>query len=121
MAILAERVVWRKRRQQGRKRTERLGVLTAEQSANVLAGLRQLRAQHGTWQRVADAIPVSVKTIERVLAGRRKVTAGWAMRVAELLGERIDDVLGGVRAEARGCPACGGARLPGVRAKRFLS
>lgn len=95
MTILTKRTVWQKARpvQKARGSALKLGQLTPEQSANVIAALRQLHAQLGTWKRVADALPVSIKTVERVLAGRRKVTAGWALRVAELLGVAVDAVL----------------------------
>ena len=107
MTILTKRTVWQKPRPVRKTRGSalKLGQLAPEQSANVIAALRRLRAQLGTWQRVADALPVSIKTIERVLAGRRKVTAGWSLRVAELLGETVDAVLNG--APGSTCPTCG--------------
>lgn len=97
MTILTKRVVWRKHREplpHGRRTGARIDRLSPEQEANVRAWLRVMHAQHGTWRRVAEALGISLKNVECVLAGSRRPTPGWALRVAEAMGTSVDAVLG---------------------------
>jgi hypothetical protein len=107
MPILRERQVWRaKPLKQGKRPGARIDRLTPEQEDNVRAWLRVLHARLGTWGRVADELHISIKTVERVLAGSRRPTAGWLPRVAGVAGASLDDVLAGSVPKAGSCPAC---------------
>lgn len=107
MTILRERIVWRaptKRRAHSRERLDRL---TPGQEANVIRAMRALHGRLGTWVKVARALQVSIKTVEKVLAGKDRTTPGWALRIAQIAGVTVDDVLTGAFPKAGACPACG--------------
>ena len=107
MSILRERQVWRKARKpdQGRRPSARIDRLAPEQEASVRAWLRVLHARLGRWRDVAEALNISLKSVERVIGETRRPTAGWALRVARAAEAPVDDVLG--RGE--------GGELPAVR------
>lgn len=108
MTILRERQVWRaKPIKQGKRPGARIDRLTPEQEDNVRAWLRVLRTRLGTWGRVGDELRISIKTVERVLAGTRRPTAGWLPRVAGVAGVRVDDVLSAPFPKPGSCPMCG--------------
>jgi hypothetical protein len=95
VTILRERQVWRKatRPRSGRRPSVHVEQLTPEQEAAIRAVLRELHARLGTWRAVSEAIDIGERSIERVLARRRRPTPGWALRIAPVLGATVDNVL----------------------------
>jgi hypothetical protein len=79
----------------GRRPSVHIEQLTTEQEASIRAALRELHVRLGTWRAVSEAIDISERSIERVLAGRRRPTPGWALRLAPVLGVTVDAVLAG--------------------------
>jgi DNA-binding XRE family transcriptional regulator len=105
MAVLLERVTWRKPRQltAGAPTPD----LTADEAANARRALRVLRTRHGGTRALADAIGVRVATVENGMKPRRKVSVGLALRLARLAGVPLEDVLSGMWPKAGSCPHCG--------------
>lgn len=108
MTILRERQVWRRAKplKQGQRPGARIDRLTPAQEANVRAWLGVLHTLLRSWPRVANALHISLTTVERVLAGRRRPTVGWALRLAEAAGVPVDDVLSGKLPKPESCPLC---------------
>jgi hypothetical protein len=104
MAILRERVSWRKPR--AANSTRRSTDLTPEEQANVRVALRFLRTRYGSWWRFAQAIDARWMTL-RDRAGGRTVSGGLALRVAKAAGVPVEDVLVGRWPIAGACPYCG--------------
>jgi hypothetical protein len=106
MAILTERRVWR----QKAPYRDPLG-LTAEEQAGVRQAVRALRRRYRSWQRLAQALGLPLKSLERGLQGKdRPVSPGLAIRAARLAGVPVDDVLKGLFPRPRECPMCGSIR-----------
>ncbi len=80
--------------------------LTLTEQKHVRTALRHLRRRVGAWMPVADALHASPATVEKVVNGRRAVTASLALRVARLLDASVDDLLAG-RFLLGACPHCG--------------
>lgn len=80
--------------------------LTLTEQTHVRTALRYLRRRIGTWAAVAEALRISPKTLEPIVAGRRPVTASLAIRVARTLDASVDEVLAGTFL-AGACPRCG--------------
>jgi transcriptional regulator with XRE-family HTH domain len=83
------------------------GDLTPKEQRNVRTALRFLRLRAGAWVVVAEALRVAEDTIEKVINGRRNVTASMALRVARVADVSVDDVLAGRWPSPRTCPHCG--------------
>jgi hypothetical protein len=109
VTILRERVVWRKNRPapQGMRTGARIDRLTREQEDNVRAGLRVLHARCDNWATVSAVTGIALRSIKRALAGTRRPTAGWVLRVAGPLMVGTDDVLAGRFPKPGACPMCG--------------
>lgn len=80
--------------------------LTLTEQKHVRTALRHLRVQAGAWQMVADGVHAAYDTIEKVVNGRRGVSASLALRVARFCGVSLDDLLEG-RYLPGACPHCG--------------
>lgn len=80
--------------------------LNLTEQKHVRTALRHLRRRIGAWMPVADALHASYATIDKVVNGRRAVTASMALRVARLLDASVDDLLAG-RFLPGACPHCG--------------
>ncbi len=61
----------------------------------------------GAWAPLAKVLHVEADTIEKVVNGRRCVTARMALRVARFVDVPMDDRLAGRYLSARVCPHCG--------------
>jgi hypothetical protein len=105
MAILLERVTWRKAKQFTAGATT--PDLTADEVANARRALRVLRTRHGGTRALADAIGVRVATVQNGMKPRRKVGVGLALRLARLAGVPLEDVLSGAWPKHGSCPMCG--------------
>ena len=82
--------------------------LDEKEQKHVRTALRFLRVRVGAWAPVADALHLAYDTIEKVVNGRRPVTASLALRTARLAGVSVDDLLAG-RYLPGACPHCGHA------------
>ena len=107
MAILRERQVWKKPKQQTKPRPhfEKMNTLSPEQAANVRVALKVLKIRHGTLVKVAELMRVTFGSLTRTLSV--EPNAGLAMRVAQVAGVTVDDVLSGNFPAEGSCPYCG--------------
>ena len=80
--------------------------LTLTEQKHVRTAIRALRRKVGAWGPLADALHAKYDTIEKVVNGRRAVTASLAFRVARLAGVPVDDLLAGQYLPGA-CPRCG--------------
>lgn len=81
--------------------------LTDKEQRHVRTALRFLRLRVGAWAPVSEALKVKSDTLDKVVNGRRSVTAGLAYSVARLTDVSIDDLLSGTLLSPRTCPHCG--------------
>jgi len=101
MAILTETVVRR------RPRRPRGFGLTPKEQDNARVAIHALRRRYGTWQAVALAMGVGLKTVKNALGPTRRPTAGLVLRVARAAGVPVEDVLAGKYPRPGACPLCG--------------
>jgi len=87
--------------------------LTEEEEAGVRRALGALRIRLGNWRNVAKALKTDRTTITRVVCIRKRASAGFAVRVARLLGIPVADVLTGSFPKPKQCPFCG-SHVPGA-------
>lgn len=80
--------------------------LTLNEQKHIRTALRYLRRRVGAWAPIADALHLAYDTIEKVVNGRRDVTAGMAFRVARLLDTSVDALVAGHFLPSA-CPRCG--------------
>jgi hypothetical protein len=80
--------------------------LTTQEQANVRRAIRYLRAQLGTWVRVARAVRLKRATVRRVRDGGR-VRYYVARNVAKLAAVTVDDLKAGKYPALGTCPHCG--------------
>jgi hypothetical protein len=80
--------------------------LTIQEQAHVREALRFLRVCWGTWAAVAEALGFGEKTVALVLDGRI-VSGLLALRVAQLAGVSVHEVLAGRFPGPTICPHCG--------------
>ena len=110
MTILRERQSWRKstakRLPRGKRDGSRTG-LTAEQAGNVRAALRVLLVRYGSSRKLARAMAVYYKAIERVLRRYRRPTVLMARKAAELAGVTPEELASGEFPKPGSCPLCG--------------
>jgi predicted PP-loop superfamily ATPase len=107
MAILRERVTWKKPKDPTPRALERLDELSPEQRANVRKAMDVMHIRFGGWPNVARAMKVGHKALVVAMKGPRKPTAVLAVRVAQLAGVTVDDVLTGAFPKPGACPMCG--------------
>lgn len=77
-----------------------------KEQKNVRTALRFLRLRIGAWEPLAKALRYEMDSVEKMVNGRRAVTARMALRVARIAGVSIDDLLEG-RYLQGACPHCG--------------
>ena len=83
-----------------------MAALTLNEQKNVRTALRYLRNRVGAWQPLADGLHVATDTIEKVVNGRRPVTASLAFSVSRLAGVSFDHLIEGHYLPGA-CPNCG--------------
>ena len=105
MTVLRERQSWVKVKRPSD--FEPLDRLTSEQERHVRAAMAVLRIRFGSFAKVAKAMKVQRKTVERHASGRGRPTPGMAIRVASLVGVTVDEVLTGKFPLEGSCPYCG--------------
>lgn len=105
MAILTERVTWRREASPKRARSG----MTREAQANVMAALRVLCRRFGSWAALAEAMGTTKATLQTVRSpvGSRRIGAGLALRAARVAGVPVDDILTGAWPRPGACPCCG--------------
>ncbi len=104
MPILTERKVWRCSRPPYRDPL----ALPVEEQAHVRRALRVLKLRYRGWPKLARALGVPLKSLERTLTGKdRPVSAGLAIKVARVAGVPVDEVLKGLFPRPGECPMCG--------------
>lgn len=81
--------------------------LTDKEQRHVRTAIRFLRLRVGASAPVAAALHYQYDTIEKVVNGRKPVTAALALRVARFADVAIDDLLAGRWLSPRTCPHCG--------------
>jgi hypothetical protein len=107
MTVLTKREVWR--------RSAPLALpdradLTPDERANLARALLFLRVRAGSWAKLAGALRVNPRTLERATGARARGTASLALRVA---GVSVEAVLGGAWPPEGACAHCGrGNMLP---------
>jgi hypothetical protein len=84
MAILRVKEV--RKRERAPRATERINDLSAEESKNVLAALKVMRIRRGSWAALATEMRVPKPALEAVAGGNKRLSAGFALRVAKLAG-----------------------------------
>lgn len=104
MAILRARVAWTKPRPPNE--TRRTSDLTPEEQANVRKAIHVLRRRIGSYEALAKALRVNLKTLAGY-GSKRAPSAGIAIRAARLAGVPVDDVLTGAWPVPGSCPHCG--------------
>ncbi len=108
MTVLRERQVWKKVKEQPKNRlhVEKMNKLSPEQAANVRIALKVLKIRYGTLQKLAELMHVTLGSLTRVLAA--EPNAGLALRIAQVAGVPVDDILTGAFPKPGSCPMCGG-------------
>lgn len=105
MTILTKREVWAKPRLANE--TRRSSDLTPEEHANVRTAVRFLRIRLGSAAKLASALKVSQKVVDKACAARGRPSAALAIRAARLAGASVEEVLCGRWPLAGACPHCG--------------
>jgi transcriptional regulator with XRE-family HTH domain len=72
------------------------------------AALRNLRALHGTWPKLAAVMGVPVKRLQNIASGSHP-SAAVALATARAAGATVDALLG-APSDASVCPTCGAKR-----------
>lgn len=81
--------------------------LTDKEQQHVRTALRFMRVRAGGWTMVSEALKMKPDTLDKVVNGRRSVTATLAYSVARLTEVSIDELLAGTLLSARTCRHCG--------------
>jgi len=102
------KIVWKRIPTDAPKK--RPGRLTPEEQENVRRAIYSLRRRYGTLPRVASVLGLSIKSLERILNPRGRVSAAVALEAARVAGVTVDEVLRG--------SFPGGLRVPHVRWRR---
>lgn len=78
--------------------------LTDTEAMRLRAALRNLKALHGTWPKLAEAMGVKTELLHAVIGGRLHPSPAVALATARAAGAAVDAVLG---APGSVCPHCG--------------
>lgn len=115
MAILTQRVTWKRERKPA-VRPDISGRLTPAEQDNVRTALKAMRLHYGTWEEAAEHVTLTHRTL-RALVNGRPPQASHALSIARVIGVPVEAVLGGkldveamLRKMRRGggaCPTCG--------------
>jgi hypothetical protein len=81
--------------------------LTPKEQKAVRTALRFMRLRVGAWVPVAKALHLASDSLEKIVNGRRAVTAGVALSVAKFADVPFDDLIAGRWLSPRVCPHCG--------------
>jgi len=81
--------------------------LTKAEQDNVLAYMRFLRVNLGSWRRVERAVPLSHSARVEITAGRCSVTSSMAFRIAKVFSVSLYDILAGTALPPGTCRHCG--------------
>lgn len=81
--------------------------LTAKEQRAVRTALRFLRLRVGAWAPLAKVLRYEMDSVQKVATGKKVVTPALALRVAQLAGVTMDELLTGQWLSARVCPHCG--------------
>ena len=84
------------------------GAFTAQEQENIRRALRFLRIRSGGWGPLAKALRLTASTINH-MAGREKVSARLALRLAWFAGVSVEDMMAGKYPPEGTCPHCGHA------------
>jgi hypothetical protein len=103
MSILTAKRTWNRRPPPKRRL---LRVLTPTQSANVRRVLRFLAVEHGSGNKLASALGMTPRALERARVPSRRISVELTFITARIAGVGVDDVLAG-RWERHVCPSCG--------------
>jgi len=102
MAILTHPIAWRRPRPPNARPRD----LDDDQLANVKRAVAFLRVRYGSAPKLAVALRMPLRTVERTTHRRPRISLRTALRVARLAGVPLDDVLGGAWPGER-CAHCG--------------
>jgi hypothetical protein len=106
-----ERIIWK--RELKPRKFELLNRLMPEQEENVRIALAVLRVRHGSLWAVARIMRVNPDAVVRASKKNGRPAAGLALRVAQVAGVPVDDVLQGRFPCPGSCPMCGHQLEPG--------
>lgn len=81
--------------------------LTVEEQENVRRALRVLKVRYGDYTVVAARMKLSYDNVRRVASGERPAGGRVAIRVAQIAGASVDDVLAGRYPGPEACRHCG--------------
>jgi hypothetical protein len=105
MSILRTRERWERKRSASRAKNH--CDLTPEEQANVSKALRVLRHRYASWRDAATALDIGEKTLTSAATGKRKASAGMALRVSRAAGVSMEELLAGAWPKPGACPMCG--------------
>ena len=121
--MLSERQVWKKVKEQPKNRlhVEKINKLFPEQVANVRIALKVLKIRYGSLQKLAELMHVTLGSLTRVLAA--EPNAGLALRIAQVAGVPVDDILAGSISEAWKLSNVWGEKMgpQNDRSRKFIS
>ena len=87
-------------------RLGRMSDFTAQEQEHIRRALRFLRIRSGGWGPLAKALRLTASTINH-MAGREKVSARLALRLARFAGIPVEDMMAGKYPPEGTCPHCG--------------
>jgi hypothetical protein len=105
MTVLTRREEWR--RPAALAVRAKAPELTEEERAHLQRALRFLRVRAGSGPKLAAALGIGVKALDRAIGKRVRGGALLALRAARLAGIPVEDVLSGAWPSPEACPHCG--------------
>ena len=84
--------------------------LTDTEAMHLRAALRGLRALHGTWTKLAEAMGLSPRLLWNIIGGRRHPSPAIALLASRVARTTIERVLSAGPVAADRCPHCGATK-----------
>lgn len=103
MRILREREVWASTKRTGQNGVDRL---QPDEEANVRGALAILLKQYGPCRKLAKRLGVNYSSLYNMAHGRKRPSAGMALRASRLASVGVEEILSG-SFSAELCPHCG--------------
>jgi len=81
--------------------------LTDTEAMRLRAALRNLRALHGSWPKLAAAMGVKPELLHSIIGGRSHPSPAVALLAARAAGSTVESILVPGPVDAGKCPRCG--------------
>ncbi len=107
MPILTTKQVWERPEFKTRKRRLDAGHLEGEQEDNVIRAIVFLGKRHGGLNQLSRDLGAARTTVTRAVHRLRRISPALALRVANIAGVPLSDVLSGAFPGLGECPVCG--------------